>query len=427
MCAVLCVQEEAVASLVEHGVAVVRGVWSPTKAEQHLKAYLADFSSYFGINPDTGKPNFVYGDPSTYKFFLDSYQKHAMLFQHQSVGWMPSVWDVRQDPAIASFFASLWTLFGNNPERTGLCPAFAEVIQAWIERHPGNALVPEDMLTSFDGTTLALPPAFTPKHRGKFRNYWLHTDQAYTRPGLRCIQGYMAMTPSRAEMKSGTLLAMLGSHKHHAAFAAAFPEAVPKSTGNWYRINAEQGAWCEEKGLHTVRIAHEPGDLILWDSRTLHCGGEPGICGENLRAIVYTCYMPRALTVLSKDGDYKGYKEATRVLSSRINAFREGRVSSHWPVAGFKMTAKIPRTYNAAKKPRSVVVTDTATLRVTTLGRRLIGFVVASKFQCERLSHGVKLKTRTVPKLCDNEDRKNVKQESCDGDAKRRKLTVADL
>ena len=59
--------------------------------------------------------------------------------------------------------------------------------------------------------------------------------------------------------------------------------------------------------------------MVLWDSRTIHCGSEPikGRKKMNMRNIVYICMQPRCLA-------------KPNTLKRRIKAFEENRMSTHW-------------------------------------------------------------------------------------------------
>ena len=50
--------------------------------------------------------------------------------------------------------------------------------------------------------------------------------------------------------------------------------------------------WLKSHGLEWVKVCAEPGDLIVWDSRTPHYNVAPS--GTRDRLAVYTCYMPVA-------------------------------------------------------------------------------------------------------------------------------------
>jgi hypothetical protein len=50
--------------------------------------------------------------------------------------------------------------------------------------------------------------------------------------------------------------------------------------------------WLDDNGYKWEKICAEPGDLILWDSRTPHYNLTP--TGTTPRFCVYTCYLPVA-------------------------------------------------------------------------------------------------------------------------------------
>jgi ectoine hydroxylase-related dioxygenase (phytanoyl-CoA dioxygenase family) len=53
--------------------------------------------------------------------------------------------------------------------------------------------------------------------------------------------------------------------------------------------------YIEEKGCSVKRIKCPKGSLVLWDSRTIHCGSEclKSRATFNFRNVVYVCYEPR--------------------------------------------------------------------------------------------------------------------------------------
>ncbi len=56
------------------------------------------------------------------------------------------------------------------------------------------------------------------------------------------------------------------------------------------RINEEQVKWFEERGCTQYKVEAKPGDLILWDSRTMHHAAFP--MGNEIRTVIYTCFAP---------------------------------------------------------------------------------------------------------------------------------------
>jgi len=81
------------------------------------------------------------------------------------------------------------------------------------------------------------------------------------------------------------------------------------------------------------KIKCPKGSLVLWDSRTIHCGIEPlkNRKNPNFRAIIYLCYLPRSLAT-------------SKQLEKKIKAFETLRTTSHWP-CNIKLNNINPRTY----------------------------------------------------------------------------------
>ena len=98
--------------------------------------------------------------------------------------------------------------------------------------------------------------------------------------------------------------------------------------------------------------------MVLWDSRTVHCGKEPDKNRSNkkFRNIVYLCMTPRKWCL-------------NRDIKKRIKAFEETRLTSHWPHKP-KLFPKNPRTYGG-DIPN---VVDIEKPILNDLGKKLVGY-----------------------------------------------------
>jgi hypothetical protein len=72
----------------------------------------------------------------------------------------------------------------------------------------------------------------------------------------------------------------------------AYETRIPQWTNEWYGFTDAGMKWLADKGCEWVKVCAEPGDLLLWDSRTPHYNlssitKQPRFC-------IYTCYMPVA-------------------------------------------------------------------------------------------------------------------------------------
>lgn len=107
--------------------------------------------------------------------------------------------------------------------------------------------------------------------------------------------------------------------------------------------------WFYRKGMAKwVKVNAEPGDLLLWDSRTPHYNLSPE--GECPRFRVYTCYMPAA----------DASKEELELKSS---ALRETKSTTHWPATKHVGGAPVfrdgkPCPYNTVVPRQPVKLSD---------------------------------------------------------------------
>jgi len=257
--------------------------------------------------------------PSSWKEMLHLYPKHSMLHQHY-IGHAPFIWNVRQHPSCVNVFSHLWN-----------CP-------------------PEKLLCSFDGAAFHMPHEVT--GRGIFRNTWFHVDQSYLRNDFECYQSWV--TAYEVRPGDATLCVLSKSHLYHKDIADQFSI---REKEDWYKLNDEQIAAYKAKGCEEIRITCPRGSMVIWDSRTVHCGVEPLRHREryNFRCVAYLCYMPRSVN--------------DKLLEKRKMIFQEKRMTSHWPNKP-RMFSKEPRTYGGTLRK----ITPLPEPTLTDLGKRLVGF-----------------------------------------------------
>ncbi|CAK9090541.1 unnamed protein product [Durusdinium trenchii] len=198
-----------------------------------------------------------------------------------------------------------------------------------------------DLLVSFDGGNVFRPWRFDPAWRTL--GGWYHCDQN-TRLGAAsrgrcCVQGLVTL--SEASRNSGGLVVVPQSHRDHAEVCER--SALARG-GDFVPISVNDPIL--EKG--PVLVAAKAGDLILWDSRTVHCN-TPGWAPEAegmpftqcaqmeewqlLREVGYVCMTPAAWA-------------SDETLEQRRKAFEEGISTSHWPhkfaIAGYPLPGMPP-------------------------------------------------------------------------------------
>ena len=260
-------------------------------------------------------------DKSSWIEYLKLYPKHSMLLQQYGIGHSQHIWDIRQNPKVANVFSEVWNTKA------------------------------DELLTSFDGASFHFPPEDT--HRGWYRKTWYHTDQSYFRPDFECIQSWI--TGYDVDDGDATLAFMESSNTYHKEFQDTF-KITDKS--DWYKHSEEEQSFYEKKGCQEKRIRCKAGDMVLWDSRTIHCGTEPVKNRPNpkLRNVAYICMKPRHFST-----------EAN--LRKKRKAFDELRMTTHWPEKS-KLFSKNPRTYGGPLPD----VTEIPRPNLSELGMKLAGF-----------------------------------------------------
>jgi hypothetical protein len=283
----VCAPEGVRAMVERYGVAIVDNVINTDQMKLDMFDLLEQL-----------KPNFKRDDQTTWREFYDLFPMHSMLLQHHGVGHSKLAWNVRRNRDVISVFEKIWNV--NKP----------------------------DLVTSFDGISIHLPPEVT--NKGWFRNSVLHTDQSYTRPNFECIQSWV--TAYDVNEGDATLTFLESSNIKHAEFARTFPDQ--DLTDDWHQLKdpAEIAFYngCEQKSIKCPA-----GSMVFWDSRTIHSGQEAMKTREqpNMRCVVYVCMLPRGNCNMNK----------------KIKAFEERRTTNHHPCR-IKMFPKLPRTYGRELK-----------------------------------------------------------------------------
>ncbi|KAI0973186.1 hypothetical protein F4678DRAFT_40720 [Xylaria arbuscula] len=190
----------------------------------------------------------------------------------------------------------------------------------WDARTEPNVIKPfselwgtDELIVSFDAFNVTLPG----RKDDDFKP-WPHTDQAPERKGLACVQGLLNLTP--AGPKDGGLLLNVGSSALFEEYFETVGARPRKSTDakhyDYYMFQLEDLEWFKERGCREIKIEMEPGDLVLWDSRTIHHVAK--IETEQIRSVIYVCMTPSSL---AKPEDLQYKKE----LFERFEA------TTHWP------------------------------------------------------------------------------------------------
>jgi hypothetical protein len=261
-------------------------------------------------------------DTSTWREFYKLYPLHSMLIQHWNIGHAQASWDVRQNIKIVDIFAHFWGCDAN------------------------------ELLVSFDGLSFNLPPEITKRGWNK-GNTWYHTDQSFMQNEFKCIQSFV--TGLDIDEYDATLSFMEHSNKYHTEFKNTYN--ITDKT-DWYKLTKEQEQFYYDKGCVIKNVKCPKGSLVVWDSRTIHCGIEADKRRTSpvIRAVIYLCYMPRSLCDKTN-------------LKKKQKAFNELRTTSHYPCK-IKLFSKTPRTYGGIMP----VITQIGNPILNDMGKRLSGF-----------------------------------------------------
>lgn len=102
-----------------------------------------------------------------------------------------------------------------------------------------------------------------------------------------------------------------------------FIENPPRDRSNvqakhfdFYGFTEQEVKWFEARGCKQIKANLDPGDFIIWDSRTIHHVALPE--SDTIRTVIYACYTPRAL---AKPED----------VAYKAELFKRFEATTHWP------------------------------------------------------------------------------------------------
>ena len=258
------------------------------------------WESLSNITKDWETP-ITFENKDSYRGLYKLFPMHSMLIQHFGIGHAQFAWDIRGNEDIAEVFGKIWDCDKSN------------------------------LIVSMDGVSIHMPPEIT--KRGWFRNEWFHTDQRFTVNEKHCIQGLVNLYDVNEGDASTKILK--NSHKFHNDFYEEYKTDIKYPNKDWFKLDPEHVKYFEDKGCEKILVKAKAGDLVLWDSRTFHCGSEPIKTREkmNYRGVVYVCMTNRN-------------RATKKHLEKRLKIFEAKRLTTHSPFNG-TMFAKNPRTYGA--------------------------------------------------------------------------------
>lgn len=259
------------------GVAIVKGVITPERAAYYREKQIEWLQSFgLGFDPK---------DESTWtQAHLPVAFKGGMYFGYGS-NHEKYVWEARMEPKVIETFEKLWET--------------------------------DELVVSFDGQNITLP-----RQKDITWSPWPHCDQSPHRKGMQCVQGLINYAPNGPN--DGGLIVMKGSSKLFDQFFSETREQddhedKPPEEENFkdlFIFKEEDVKWFEKRGCEMIKVNLDPGDLVLWDSRTMHYACFPQ--GDIIRTVQYVCMTPRKFA-RQEDMDLKA------------ELFKTWQGTTHWP------------------------------------------------------------------------------------------------
>ena len=281
--------EKMITYLEDHGYAVVANVASEEQINR-AKAEFWDFAEKYS-------PGLKRDDPSSWNNDNWLANPKTGIISGRSFNHSDFLWNSRLLPKVRRAFELVWGVIAKNDQ---------------------------SMLVSFDGGN-----AFRPWKRDPTWTTdggWWHVDQnSRNRPhrsGRVCVQGLVTYYDADAE--TGGLCVVPGSHRQHQELC----ERTNAARMGMDFVSIDSADPVLRAG--GVLVCARAGDLILWDSRTVHCNtpaltwtprSEPpgdGEAADLIRLVAYVCMLPRS-------------RVADEMLPRRRGAFEHRMPTAHWP------------------------------------------------------------------------------------------------
>ena len=158
------------------------------------------------------------------------------------------------------------------------------------------------------------------EHRGQAANV-LHLDQGVPRVGLHAYQGAVYLEEALEDDWNFTVIE--GSHRYHSEF---FKQREPPER-EFLPMRPCDVQFYQKRGCEIKELTCPKGGMILWDSRLVHAGSPPKENRSNPGRWRYVVFVCMAAAWWAKERD----------MENRELAYKNMRLSVHWPTEGFKM------------------------------------------------------------------------------------------
>ena len=276
--------EESINYLDEYGYVVIKNALSSEEAQKTIDL-LWDYLEELGTGIDRK-------DPATWGNDNWPTCAHGGIMPSYGIGHSKAQWFVRGVPNVKKAFAKIWDT--------------------------------EELLSSFDGVSLWRPWNINQDWKTESGQSWFHIDQhPISKPGKHCVQGLVNLLPTSEKIGGNVVIPR--SHKFFENIPNEYEERLsrlPLDVDHFRFPNDDPKLTSE-----TAVMCHmEPGDMLLWDSRTIHCSNSGSELEKDtnslIRAAALICMMPKHLT--SEDVLEKRREAVEKLISTTnwTNGFR---------------------------------------------------------------------------------------------------------
>tara|TARA_B100001113_G_scaffold351117_1_gene349541 strand:+ start:1553 stop:2548 length:996 start_codon:yes stop_codon:yes gene_type:complete len=299
--------DESIQYLEEEGYVVIKNALSSEEAEKTL-TLLWDYLEGLGTGIDR-QDVLTWGD--------DRWPTcaHGGIMPSYGIGHSEAQWYLRGIPNVKKAFAKVWDT--------------------------------EDLLTSFDGVSLWRPWNINPDWKTESGQSWFHIDQhPISKPGKQCIQGLVNLLPTSKDIGGNVIIPK--SHKLFANIPTEYKERIARLPLDidHFRFPNDDPKLSSEPA---VMCHMEPGDMLLWDSRTIHCSNSGTEIShdtkELIRAASLVCMMPKSL---SDENVLEQRRDAVEKLISTTNWTNSFRNADEFPLI---LAAENREKYKWPNKP----------------------------------------------------------------------------
>lgn len=265
----------ALSFLNDHGYVVFKNVLSEQQV-QHSQQLLWDFIL-------ANCPRVSRDDVSTWTTENWIGDEMTGIVAEKGVGQSQCMWYVRGIPNVKQVFTNIWGT--------------------------------DKLLTSFDGCGIFRPWQYNLSWKTK--GGWFHVDQNFlTKQGKHCIQGLVSLFDQNHS--TGGLVVIPRSHLYHQAIAERL---TSHHSSDFVMMDVNDPVL---QTFPASLIECKSGDMICWDSRTIHCNSPAddnvlaAPSAELMRAVCYVCMTPVSMA-------------NPEVIQKRRQAAEIGQGTTHWP------------------------------------------------------------------------------------------------